>query len=280
MDWFPWYFTIYEQDTMHLNPYQDGCYRRLIDHYMKTRAPLPDNDAALARIIGDSLENWEKNAARIVRAFFKPKNGNLYHKFCDKILDEQDSRSKSRSKSAKIAAEKRWKKNEINQEVKCDMNANGMRDACETHQKNDHSHATGQDRTIQDINNIDNTLNNTSAKKSKNKSDFVLPDFIPKNEWELYKKHRGKKFTPDAQKLALGKLESWHRDGYNIKNILETSVMNGWSGLFLPKDAQNLSKKTGVNQNGNFTQTTIRKDQRNKPVSFDQFQSLCNPELS
>ena len=43
---------------MHLNPFQDGCYLRLVDHYMETRQPLADNDAALARIIGISVEEW------------------------------------------------------------------------------------------------------------------------------------------------------------------------------------------------------------------------------
>jgi len=72
LDWYPWYFLIYDEATMHLNPYQDGCYRRLIDHYMKTRSSLPDNDAALARIVGDSEANWVAMASPLVRPFFTP----------------------------------------------------------------------------------------------------------------------------------------------------------------------------------------------------------------
>lgn len=104
MDWYPWYYTIYELDTMHLNPYQDGCYRRLIDHYMKTRAPLPDNDAALSRIIGDSVDNWVVLAATEIRKFFTPKNGHLHLRRCDDVLTYQDAKSKKLSESGKKGA--------------------------------------------------------------------------------------------------------------------------------------------------------------------------------
>lgn len=110
MDWYPFYFTLYEQDTMHLNPYQDGCYRRLIDHYMKTRMALPDNDAALARIIGDSEANWVANGVAIVRPFFTAKNGRLYLKRCEDILQYQDKKTTKLSESGKKGAEKRWNK--------------------------------------------------------------------------------------------------------------------------------------------------------------------------
>lgn len=96
---------------MHLNPYQDGCYRRLIDHYMKTRAPLPDNDAALARIVGDSEANWVAMASPIVRPFFKSEKGRLFNKRCDVELARQDAKSRTLSESGKKGAEKRHNKN-------------------------------------------------------------------------------------------------------------------------------------------------------------------------
>lgn len=105
MDWFPWYFTLYEQDTMHLDPYQDGCYRRLIDHYMKTRAPLKDNDFALARIVGVSYPDWHEKAAEVVRKFFRVKDGFLIHKRCERELAHQDGLTKKLSESGKKGAE-------------------------------------------------------------------------------------------------------------------------------------------------------------------------------
>lgn len=116
MDWYPWNIKLFKADTMHLDPYQDGCYRRLIDHYMETRQPLPDNDAALARIVGDSLENWKNKAADSVRPFFtKSRDGTLRQKRCDIELSRQDKQTKRKSEAGSKGAEKRWK---IDNEIK------------------------------------------------------------------------------------------------------------------------------------------------------------------
>ena len=64
-EWFPWYPALYRADTMHLTAEQDGVYRRLIDHYMETRQPLPDSDVALARIAGITGEVWAVLAGTI-----------------------------------------------------------------------------------------------------------------------------------------------------------------------------------------------------------------------
>lgn len=115
MDWYPWYFQIYEADTMHLTPYQDGCYRRLIDHYMKTRSPLPDNDSALSRIVGVPLEEWATVSA-LIRSFFSPKDGKLTLYRCEIILSEQDGRSTKKSATSQKGALNRWKLAKANKE--------------------------------------------------------------------------------------------------------------------------------------------------------------------
>lgn len=142
MDWYPWYFQIYKADTMHLDHYQDCCYRRLIDHYMETRQPLPDNDQALARIIQDSGANWHAMACAIVRPFFRAENGLLFHAKCDEILDFQDKSSKKMSTLGKKGAEKRWKKSKQSQTVNSEPIAPAKAHAI--------AHAIAQDNTIQD----------------------------------------------------------------------------------------------------------------------------------
>jgi hypothetical protein len=37
--------------------------------------------------------------------------------------------------------------------------------------------------------------------------------------------------------LAVRKLSEWAAQGYSPTEIIETSIMNGWQGLFLPKTA-------------------------------------------
>lgn len=116
MDWYRWHFQLYKADTMHLDPYQDGCYRRLIDHIMETRNPLPDNDAALARIVGTSLTEWKEKAADTVRPLLKVgRDGLLHQKRADMELNWQDNQTKKKSEAGKKGAENRFKiNNEIN----------------------------------------------------------------------------------------------------------------------------------------------------------------------
>jgi len=124
--WYPFFPEEYRKATRHLTAEQDGIYRRLIDEYMLTREPLPDDDISLARIAGVSDIKW-LDAKRMVIAYFTHKNGFYSHKFCDNQLDVQDKRSKRRSLSAEKAAKKRWKNHKPKQRLKCDRYASPMR---------------------------------------------------------------------------------------------------------------------------------------------------------
>ena len=106
MDWYPWYPALYRKATMHLTIAQDGAYRRLIDEYMTNGFPLPSNGSAIARIIGISLEEWEKIAPAIL-PFFQQKGELLHNERCDIELERQARLSNKRSEVAKKAAQKR-----------------------------------------------------------------------------------------------------------------------------------------------------------------------------
>ena len=125
IEWFPWYPTLYRADTADLTLAEDGAYRRLIDEYMVTRRPLPDNDQALARITGVSLAEWLDLSSRL-RHFFTANNRTLHHKRCDIELDRQDRHTRLRTEVGKKGAEARW--SNIN-----DINALGMPGASMTH---------------------------------------------------------------------------------------------------------------------------------------------------
>lgn len=83
--YYAWFPTIYEQDTQHLSLAEDGAYRRLIDHYMTTRSPLPSSDKALARIVGCGNDEWQIISGNVL-SFFKAKEGNFYHDFCEETI--------------------------------------------------------------------------------------------------------------------------------------------------------------------------------------------------
>lgn len=109
MDYFRFFPVLYQADTIHLTLAQDGAYRRLIDHYMLTRQPLPDNDGALARIVGCGMAEWLEIAPSI-RPFFKRQNGLLHNKRCNAELDWQDNKLKTRKEIAQKGVEARRNK--------------------------------------------------------------------------------------------------------------------------------------------------------------------------
>jgi uncharacterized protein YdaU (DUF1376 family) len=90
-DWYPFFVVAYRRDTYDLTLEEDGAYRRLIDEYMITRQPLPNDNAALARIVGIPTTEWTRLAVK-VRRFFRAKNDKLWHKRCELELRAQNAR--------------------------------------------------------------------------------------------------------------------------------------------------------------------------------------------
>jgi uncharacterized protein YdaU (DUF1376 family) len=106
--WFPWYPTKFSRDTQHLGLAEDAAYRRLIDAYMQHGEPLPDNDAALARMIGVGKDEW-LTVAPAVRPFFEASNGKLVHSRCHKELMQQACLKHGYSIRGHAGADARWK---------------------------------------------------------------------------------------------------------------------------------------------------------------------------
>lgn len=61
---------------------------------------------------------------------------------------------------------------------------------------------------------------------------FALPDWVPVETWEAWIKSRKGKTTDAAKKLNLRELEKLKAEGQDPKEVLEQSIMRGWSGLF------------------------------------------------
>jgi hypothetical protein len=62
-----------------------------------------------------------------------------------------------------------------------------------------------------------------------------LADWIPLDAWAAYlklRKEKRAKVTPEAVDLLIRKLDAWRREGQDVREILERSVMNGWTGIF------------------------------------------------
>lgn len=169
-EWYPWNPSRFRADTMHLTAEQDGIYRRLIDHYMETELPLPDNDMALARIAGVS-ESCFKQSASMLKAFFMQEDGKLYNKKCEEVLSEMDERSKKRSNRARKGGIAKAAKAIENKEIPASSTEQAEHKQC----LNVLSNLTLPDKTVRE-----RKINKKKSEVSEKFSQF----------WEIYPRHR------------------------------------------------------------------------------------------
>lgn len=117
----------YIRDTRRLSMLQHGAYRLLIDEYMVTGKPLPNDLPALYRICG-AVSGEEHAAVRyVLEEFFRLAGPVWRHKRCD----DEIGRQSERAASAQASASKRWSKKGGAEPVGEDANA--YADAMRTH---------------------------------------------------------------------------------------------------------------------------------------------------
>ena len=69
----------------------------------------------------------------------------------------------------------------------------------------------------------------------------TLPEYLDRDAWDAFvevRKRKGSRapFTEYAAKLILRKLDEFWRQGWDPNHILEASIENGWSGVFICRD--------------------------------------------
>ena len=171
------YVADYLADTMHLNVDQHGAYLLLIMNYWQTGKPLPDNDQRLQCVCRTSAEHWQELRPAL-EEFFTIKDGYWYHNRLDKDLEKV----KSKSESARKAAEKRHKP-APEKPTSCERNANAEQSDMRTPSHTDTDTDTDTDTEKQQGAASDDALPAESEKSSgvrdfptKDGKAFALPE--------------------------------------------------------------------------------------------------------
>lgn len=84
----------------------------------------------------------------------------------------------------------------------------------------------------------------TEQIQSKSKTSttaFALPDWVDKDNWDLWMQTRkGKKMIAVQMQAQVKKLEKWKIDGLDYRGALSNAAINGYAGLFLPDTKKSL----------------------------------------
>jgi len=105
--WYPWYANDYAAATAHLSDPADLYYRRLLDHYYKTRRPLPDDDGAWANICRAHSEAMKQLVPLVVEEFFVLESDGWHNRRADREIAKMVEKSAKRSRAGKASAQQR-----------------------------------------------------------------------------------------------------------------------------------------------------------------------------
>lgn len=85
-----------------------------------------------------------------------------------------------------------------------------------------------------------------SENKEKGNGKLIIPDWLDIEVWNELKKYRKAKFTPYAQRLAINKLFKLRADGHDPTEVIQQTILRGWSGLFPIKE--DFNKKESIEE--------------------------------
>lgn len=196
-------------DTSHLSDKEFGRYMRLL--MVCWRSPqcrIPNDSAWIAkRLRLDSLQ-YDAEIQPLIEEFFSAEcsgNANAYAHTCkwitQKRLLKEFVHVRNKVEKNRAAAKSRWDKEKT---------------TCERISKR-------------------NAPTPTPTPTSNKKESMEIPSFIDYDTWIDFVAHRGgKKFTQRMAKRIIKQLSEWQDNGHDVNKILNTSIMNGWKGVFEP----------------------------------------------
>jgi uncharacterized protein YdaU (DUF1376 family) len=114
----------YMRDTAHLDEMEDLAYRRMLDLYYLRESPLPDDVKEIAKLI--RMRMHCECIANVLQEFFTLGDNGWFNAKADTVL----TKIYDKSEKAKIAADKRWRKQPVKNanalQTQCQNDADGM----------------------------------------------------------------------------------------------------------------------------------------------------------
>jgi uncharacterized protein YdaU (DUF1376 family) len=223
----PLYTGDYRRDTQHLSPLRHGVYLLLLFHCWDTRGPVPIDEQECAGI-ANCRSSDEVDALRyILGRFFVRMEDGWYNERMQREIERAENISGARSEAGKKGYEARAQA--IAKQVLSNCQA---------------SASTPTPTTTFTPTTIPTHKSKSKAKARPSHTASPVLARLPDGLWDEWRKHRGKKQTPQAETRQCATLEKLALQGEDLAAVVNQSIERGWSGLF-PVD-----KKTNGSGNG------------------------------
>jgi hypothetical protein len=258
-----------------------GCYMKLICFCWEEGA-IPSDIEKIAKLCHEDISAMAQLWIAIKDCFTELSGdpSRLIHPRLEKERKKQEEFRNERAESGKKGAESRWRKgsnskNHNSENKKQHGSANGLANSSAINKPMAEPIAENGSLSLPiDIkkNSITNVIlqkenpssfdpppadnqppddNPASGDPPADEKKFVLPDWIPRDDWQEFLKFRQrvrKPMTERAKHLAVIDLEKLRNEGYSPSAVINQSILNGWSGLFRIRDANEGGNKSPGNK--------------------------------
>lgn len=232
MNYFKFHIGDYNRSARHLSNEEDLAYRRLLDMYYDTEAPIPLETQWVARRIRVDTEIVEI----VLKDMFERTEDGWRHARCDQEIDEYHRKAERNRENGKRGGRpktvaKKPKENPVGSQSEPSGNLN--QEPLTTNHKPD----------ITPLN--------------PPKGEYPCPDGVDPIDWDSLLKVRQQKrakMTPGAYRAIVKKLEKWQAEGWPPGPIVANAVERGWTTVFetdeMKKGLFNGNRKFAGNSDG------------------------------
>lgn len=233
VNYYAFHIGDYAVHTRHLSHMEDLAYRRLLDWYYTNEKPITGDPTEAAGEIG--MHDFVAEVTRVLKKFFilegeawiNPRAEEEIAK-CQAISERARSHGKAGGRPS--ASKKPINPNPGETQPVISGNPGETQPPVRANPEN----PTGQ----APITHYPLPITPTVKKSAFAPESAELPECVPREAWIAwieYRRTRRLSTTEPTVKLQLRKLAEWHAIGHDPASILETSISNGWQGLFEPK---------------------------------------------
>ena len=212
MNFYPFHLGDYASHTKYLTLLEDLAYRRLIDLYYLSEAPLPLDAAEVSRKIG--MREYLAEVTTILSDYFvKSENG-----YTNTRCDAEIAAYKAKADRAKSANKSRWGSEKSNSCLKSDIDSDSNSD-------------TSSDADRIPTNNQEPITNNHKTNKKKTTSQPDKPSDISDKVWSDYLQIRKAKRSPITDTALAQIRREAEKAGIDLQTALEHCCTRGWQSF-------------------------------------------------